>query len=129
MEMLINGNNVGWLAGAEPRDSRALYQHRARASLRCHAAVQGLEMSKRLPDHDDVDYCLKDWEAALAEDVPQGVNPEMRFIVKARKQRELEQEAEQAEQDKTNIYFGVDQSATLMEDPDGDYGCHAVINV
>ena len=53
----------------------------------------------------------------------------MRFIVKARKQRELEQEAEQAEQDKTNIYFGVDQSATLMEDPDGDYGCHAVINV
>ena len=53
----------------------------------------------------------------------------MRFIVKARKQRELEQAAEQAVKDKTNTYFGVEQSATLIEDPDGEYYCHAVINV
>ena len=53
----------------------------------------------------------------------------MRFIVKARKQRELEQAAEQAVKHKANIYFGVDQSATLIEDPDGEYSCHAVLNV
>ena len=87
-------------------------------------------MSEGLPYHDDVDYCLKDWEAALAEDVGQGVNPEMSLIVKVRKQRELEQAAEQAVKDKSNIYFGVDQKAQLIY-PDQDYAytCHAVLNV
>ena len=94
MEMLINGitMSAGWQE--QHLVAHVLFINTERERAFAVTPLQGLEMSKRLPDHDDVDYCLKDWEAALAEDAPQGVNPEMRFIVKARKQRELEQAAE-----------------------------------
>ena len=94
MEMLINGITMS--AGWQEQNlvAHVLFINTERERAFAVTPLQGLEMSKRLPDHDDVDYCLKDWEAALAEDAPQGVNPEMRFIVKARKQRELEQAAE-----------------------------------
>ena len=129
MEMLIEG--VTMSAGWQEQNlvAHVLFINTERERAFAVTPLQGLEMSEGLPDHDDVDYCLKDWEAALAEDVGRGVNPEMRVIVKARKQRELKQAAKQAVKDKSNIYFGVDQEATLIEDPDGEYGCHAVLNV
>ena len=140
MEMLIEG--VTMSAGWQEQNlvAHVLFINTERERAFAVTPLQGLKMSEGTPGHDDVDYCLKDWEAALREDesidvdVGQGADYTERHWERLQeyltKHRELEQAAEQAVKDKSNIYFGVDQKAQLIyPDQDCAYTCHAVLNV
>lgn len=132
MEMLIEGvtMSAGWQEQNLVAHVRFINTERERAFA--VTPLQGLKMSEGLPNHDDVDYCLRDWDKSGLP-VPQAVLATTSLdqrIVKQQKLREAaEQAAEQAVKDKMNIYFGVDQKARLITDPDDEYYVHAVINV
>ena len=121
MEMLIEG--VTMSAGWQEQNlvAHVLFINTERERAFAVTPLQGLKMSEGLPNHDDVDYCLRDWEAALVK--------EWSGLSGITKQRKLREAAEQAVKDKKNIYFGVEQKAHLIADPDDAYGVHAVINI
>ena len=134
MEMLIEG--VTMSAGWQEQNlvAHVLFINTERERAFAVTPLQGLKISEGLPNHDDVDYCLRDWEAALVKDesivVGQGMERSFLALESSMKyQRKLREAAEQAVKDKNNIYFGVDQKARLITDPDDAYGVHAVINV
>ena len=135
MEMLIEG--VTMSAGWQEQNlvAHVLFINTERERAFSVTPLQGLKMSEGLPNHDDADYCLRDWEAALVKDesIVDGQGMERSFLKalesRMKYQQKLRKAAEQAVKDKKNIYFGVDQEAHLIGDPDDEYGVHAVINV
>ena len=137
MEMLIEG--VTMSAGWQEQNlvAHVLFINTERERAFAVTPLQGLKMSEGLPNHDDVDYCLRDWEAALVKDeswstIVVGQGMERTFFAlesRTKYQQKLREAAEQAVKDKKNIYFGVEQKAHLIADPDDAYGVHAVINI
>jgi len=164
MEMLIEG--VTMSAGWQEQNlvAHVLFINTERERAFAVTPLQGLKMSEGLPNHDDVDYCLRDWEASALEEaaveaaamavmkraassgsaaaalvkdeswstIVVGQGMERTFLAlesRTKYQQKLREAAEQAVKDKKNIYFGVDQKAHLIGDPDDAYGVHAVINI